>query len=124
MILIGGMFGALFSGIVADKMGRMKALYFIDSIYLLGTLICVLALDYWMMICGRFIVGIACGLASMIVSIIITEIAPSDIRGTVGVLNQFFNTFGALVALVVVAIFQHMKGDSLKWRYLLFLFII
>lgn len=63
VILIGGLSGSLVSGIVSDKFGRMKALLFVDLVYVVGSLLSAFSYNYWMLVAARFVVGVAAGMA-------------------------------------------------------------
>ncbi|KAG5623624.1 hypothetical protein H5410_008842 [Solanum commersonii] len=65
------------------------------------------------MIIGRLLTGIGIGISSAIVPLYISEISPTEIRGTLGTVNQLFICIGILVALVVGL---PLSGNPSWWR--------
>ncbi|KAK3036563.1 hypothetical protein RJ639_031004 [Escallonia herrerae] len=65
------------------------------------------------MILGRFLAGIGIGISSAIVPLYISEISPTEIRGTLGSINQLFICVGILAALVAGL---PLAGNPLWWR--------
>lgn len=53
-----------------------------------------------MLIIGRFIVGVFCGLSTGFVPMYISEVSPTTLRGAFGTLNQLGIVVGILVAQV------------------------
>ncbi len=49
---------------------------------------------YEMLIVGRVLIGLACGLFTGLVPLYVTEIAPVNIRGGMGTFNQLAVTSG------------------------------
>lgn len=56
---------------------------------------------YFIFWVARFLAGLAVGAATAVVPTYLAEIAPSEIRGAIGVSNQFTVCFGILVTSVV-----------------------
>mmetsp|Transcript_42364 Transcript_42364/g.51608 ORF Transcript_42364/g.51608 Transcript_42364/m.51608 type:complete len:670 (-) Transcript_42364:299-2308(-) len=111
---IGGPFGAMIAGALADKRGRRGALLIDTWTFLLGGVIQTCALDMFSLIISRFIIGFACGLSSVLVPIYLGELAPPTLRGMLGTLTQF-----ALVIGIMVANFMAFPFATLKlWRCL------
>eukprot|EP00957_Ditylum_brightwellii_P142441 10852383-Ditylum_brightwellii.AAC.1 len=78
---IGGPFGAMAAGKLADSQGR-KGAFLIDMwIFLVGGLLQTLAIDMYMIIAARFIVGFGSGFCSVLVPIYLGELAPPNLRG-------------------------------------------
>ncbi|GER35575.1 major facilitator superfamily protein [Striga asiatica] len=65
------------------------------------------------MIVGRLLAGIGIGISSAIVPLYISEISPTEIRGTLGSVNQLFICIGILAALVAGL---PLAGNPLWWR--------
>lgn len=53
-----------------------------------------------MLILGRFIIGVFCGLCTGFVPMYISEVSPTSVRGAFGTLNQLGIVVGILVAQV------------------------
>ena len=120
---MGALIGALVAGKIADKIGRNKSLLLNDIVYAVGTLVCVIAPDFIVLVIGRFVVGLGVGLASLLVPLFITEISPKEIRGSIGVLNQLFITVGILAAFIVNFAFAKTPVNY-NWRVMFGLAII
>ena len=71
----------------------------------------------WMLVAGRFFVGVYVGLAAGLVPTYISEISPKQWRGAIGVLNQLFMTLGILVAQIFGL--EGVLGSSGLWPLLL-----
>ena len=80
-VLVGAFVGAIFSGRLADRFGRKRMLIFDALIFIIGTTITSVAPSIAWIIVGRFVVGIAIGIASYIAPLYISEIAPAKSRG-------------------------------------------
>ena len=112
ILLIGAMIGALSAGRLADRTGRRRALVFEGVVFAFGTLIAAAAVDYWMLLAGRLVLGLAIGGASATVPIYLSELSPDAIRGRTLSFNQLFITGGILIAYLVNLVFAG-AGD---WR--------
>ncbi|XP_008562149.1 PREDICTED: solute carrier family 2, facilitated glucose transporter member 3-like [Galeopterus variegatus] len=74
---------------------------------------CKLAKSFEMLILGRLVIGIFCGLCTGFVPMYIGEISPAALRGAFGTLNQLGIVIGILVAqaiLIFVAFFEVGTG--------------
>ncbi|KAL8248854.1 hypothetical protein R6Q59_005722 [Mikania micrantha] len=92
--------GSFTGGSLADHFGRTKT-FVLDAIPLtIGAILCATAKNVETMIIGRLLCGIGIGISSAIVPLYISEISPTEIRGTLGSINQLFICIGILAALV------------------------
>lgn len=111
--LAGATFGSFTGGTLADKFGRTKS-FILDAIPLtIGAYLCSSAQSVETMIIGRLLAGIGIGISSAIVPLYISEISPTEIRGTLGSVNQLFICVGILAALVAGL---PLAGNPLWWR--------
>ena len=122
-VLIGGLIGALTSGMIADKIGRERTLIIDEIISLISCLGCALTPWLWLLIVSRIVLGLAAGAASVIVPLFVVEIAPSQIRGGVGVLSQLLLTIGIFFAYASGTGFLKIP-EKYGWRCMLGLPII
>jgi sugar porter (SP) family MFS transporter len=97
-VLIGAIIGAILGGVFADRIGRRWSIIGGAAAFIIGTLIATLAADEFVLILGRIVVGMAIGVASFIVPMYISELAPPQARGAMASLNQVGLTLGILVA--------------------------
>ncbi|KAK6798180.1 hypothetical protein RDI58_005882 [Solanum bulbocastanum] len=112
-VLAGAFVGSFTGGVLADKFGRTKT-FILDAIPLsVGAFLCTTAQSVQAMIIGRLLTGIGIGISSAIVPLYISEISPTEIRGTLGTVNQLFICIGILVALVVGL---PLSGNPSWWR--------
>ncbi|CAH9105565.1 unnamed protein product [Cuscuta europaea] len=111
--LAGATFGSFTGGTLADKFGRTKS-FILDAIPLaIGAYLCATAQSVETMIVGRLLAGLGIGISSAIVPLYISEISPTEIRGTLGSVNQLFICVGILAALVAGL---PLAGNPLWWR--------
>ncbi|WP_345374945.1 sugar porter family MFS transporter [Frondihabitans cladoniiphilus] len=115
ILLIGAALGAVLGGRVADALGRRMALIVAGIVFIVGTAGSALALDYGVLIGSRAVLGIAVGIASIIVPLYISEMAPSSVRGRLVSLNTLMIVTGQLVAYIVNA----LLAPSGAWRWML-----
>ncbi|GFZ18934.1 plastidic GLC translocator [Actinidia rufa] len=112
-LLAGATVGSFTGGALADKFGRTKT-FILDAIPLaVGAFLCATAKSVQTMIIGRLLAGIGIGISSAIVPLYISEISPTEIRGTLGSVNQLFICIGILAALVAGL---PLAGNPLWWR--------
>ena len=87
---------------------------------MIGALLQALATGLWLMLLGRLIVGVACGGCTVVVPLYLGEIAPANLRGSLGTMNQFATVIGILVAVVI----GRPLGTAEQWRYLVGLVLL
>ena len=114
-LLIGAMVGAMACGPLSDRFGRRVVLLIAALIFTVGALVAALAPGVVTLVGGRLILGLAVGLASVVVPLYIAEMAPPDIRGALVTLNQLMITVGILLAYGVNAAIAPFEG----WRWAL-----
>ncbi|GJJ67677.1 MFS transporter, SP family, sugar:H+ symporter [Entomortierella parvispora] len=93
----GSFFGALLAGNLSDRISRRRTIMLAASIWIVGSIIQCASVSVAMLIVGRIINGIAVGLASMVVPIYQSEIAPKEIRGRIVSMQQWAITWGILI---------------------------
>lgn len=111
---LGGPFGAIAGGQLADQRGRRGALLIGTWTFLVGGLAQTLALDMLTIMVARFVIGFASGFSSVLVPIYLGEMAPPTLRGMLGTVTQFALVIGILVADLLAFPLAH-EG---KWRFL------
>src|ERR1017187_6000760 len=100
-VLLGAAAGALGSGRMADRYGRLPAMRAAAVLFLIGAVGSGLASSLVMLVVFRVIGGVAVGIASVIAPTYIAEIAPARIRGRLGSLQQLAIVTGIFLALLV-----------------------
>jgi SP family arabinose:H+ symporter-like MFS transporter len=96
--LAGCIVGVIISGNLSDRLGRKKLLYMAALLFLLAALGCAFLSDLSWIIAARILGGVAVGIASSIVPLYLSEIAPDDKRGRLVTYYQLAVTIGILVA--------------------------
>ncbi|KAL7607929.1 hypothetical protein Lser_V15G12517 [Lactuca serriola] len=120
-LLAGATVGSFTGGSLADHFGRTKT-FILDAIPLtIGSILCATATNVETLILGRLLCGIGIGISSAIVPLYISEISPTEIRGTLGSINQLFICIGILAALVAGL---PLAGNPLWWRTMFGLSVI
>jgi MFS family permease len=99
--VFGAMVGALGSGPVADRQGRQRVLLAAGVVFTVGALGAGVATSIAMLVAFRLVLGLAVGIASVVVPLYLAEMAPSRDRGVVTSLNQYMIIVGVALAAAV-----------------------
>ncbi|MFM9272373.1 sugar porter family MFS transporter [Pseudarthrobacter sp. NKDBFgelt] len=119
-LLFGAAAGAIGGGKLSDVWGRRKTIILLAVMFLLGTLACVFAPTFEVMVLGRVILGLAVGGASTVVPVYLAELAPYEIRGSLAGRNELMIVVGQLAAFVINAIIGNVWAEfGGVWRYML-----
>jgi sugar porter (SP) family MFS transporter len=105
-VLIGAFLGAVLGGFLADRLGRKYSIIAGSALFILGTFIVIGSPGLPIFVVGRILIGVAIGIASFIVPMYISELAPERIRGTLVSFNQLFVTVGILISYGVDSYFS------------------
>ncbi|KAM0024964.1 putative major facilitator, sugar transporter, major facilitator superfamily [Helianthus debilis subsp. tardiflorus] len=116
MALVGAMIGAAGGGWINDAYGRKRATLLADVVFALGSFVMALAPDPYVLIFGRFLVGLGVGVASVTAPMYIAEAAPSEIRGGLVSTNVLMITGGQFLSYLVNLAFTEVPGT---WRWML-----
>ena len=114
-VLFGAVVGALFSGRLADRLGRKKMIIVNAVIFAVGAIGCGYAPSVGTLIAMRVLVGIAIGITSYVVPMYIAEISPVAHRGMLVTLNQLMITIGLLSSYIADYLFSN-NADPGSWR--------
>ncbi|EQC33098.1 hypothetical protein SDRG_09086 [Saprolegnia diclina VS20] len=112
--ILGAAIGAMGSGVPADKFGRKRSLFLNAIVIIVGGAVQAASTEVYLFSVGRFISGLASGAAINVANILITEISPTHMRGTLGTGIQIFIASGALL----VTTCHYFVGFSYGWRFL------
>lgn len=116
-VLIGAVIGAGTNGILADMFGRKKIIIATAIIFIVGSILCALAPNIYVLILSRILVGLAVGIVNFIVPLYLSEVAPKQMRGTLVSLYQWAITAGILFSYVINGAFA---SAVYNWRWMLF----
>jgi len=109
--------GALFGGIIADKMGRKPAIIFSDMLLIVGPAILWGASTIKYLFIGRLITGLGVGLSIMASNVFLAESSPINVRGAV------VATYQIMIAVGIVA--SYAAGLIINsWNWMLGLSLI
>ncbi|KAH0876956.1 hypothetical protein HID58_064350, partial [Brassica napus] len=110
ILTLGGLIGAIFSGKVADVLGRKRMMLFCEAFCVTGWLAIALAKDALWLDCGRLLLGIGIGLFSYVIPVYVAEIAPKHVRGSFVFANQLMQNCGIALFFII--------GNFVPWRLL------
>ena len=99
--LIGMALGAVLAGTVADKFGRKNVFAATVILYSVSTGLCAVAWSYESLLVFRFLVGFGLGGELPVAATLMSEYAPSHLRGRFIVLLESFWGVGWLVAALI-----------------------
>ncbi len=101
MVIVGAVVAAGVSGKLADYYGRRRLLLWVAVLFMLGSLITALADTVSFILLGRFILGLAIGVASYVAPLYISEIAAKQNRGALVIVNTVMVTGGIVVSYLI-----------------------
>ena len=93
---LGQLAGALFFGWLAERVGRLRALWFCIIVYATMNIVCIFAVDYPMLLICRFIQGIGIGGEVPVAGTYISEFAKAKGRGRFFLLYEMLFQLGLL----------------------------
>lgn len=125
IFLVGGAIGSLCGALIADRIGRKGSFMICNILFFIGSL-CFLSCrslhSIGLIILGRFIVGLASGLTTSTVPMYLSEIAPIELRGTMGVLCSMGVTGGVVVGQIMSL--NPIFGTDHLWHYALSFYVV
>jgi len=122
---IGGILGGAMTGVMANGLGRKGALLANNFLAIAAGLAMGLSKSLkmaYLLIAGRFIVGINCGLNAGLAPMYLNEISSNKIRGSIGSLYQLAITVTIMISQMVGL--EEVFGTAERWPYLFYLIII
>lgn len=117
--LIGSAIGAWFAGSLADRFGRKKVMLVAAGLFLVAAIGQAFPLGVYDLCLWRFIGGAGIGVASVMAPMYIAEIAPPQIRGRMGSLQQFAIVIGIFATGLVNFLVLNAAGGNARNEWLL-----
>jgi SP family galactose:H+ symporter-like MFS transporter len=114
-VTLGALFGALFAGSLADRLGRRITILLAAGLFTIGAAVEALAPGTAVLVVGRLVVGFGVGVASVAAPLYAAEQAPTHLRGRFVSTYQLAITIGIFIAYFVDQ--QLTNGDW--WRLML-----
>ena len=117
--LLGTIIGAMFSGILGDRLGGRESLRILAGCYILSALGCAFAWSWPSLLVFRFIGGLGIGGSSVLGPVYIAEIAPARWRGLMVGCFQINVVIGILVAYLSNYLIGLGGFGMNEWRWML-----
>ncbi|KAK1144168.1 solute carrier family 2, facilitated glucose transporter member 1-like [Acipenser oxyrinchus oxyrinchus] len=117
---VGGIFGSFSVGLFVNRFGRRNSMLFSNILAFIAAALMgfsKLGASWEMIIIGRFVVGLYCGLTTGFVPMYVGEISPTALRGALGTLHQLGIVIGILMAQVFGM--DVIMGNASLWPILL-----
>jgi sugar porter (SP) family MFS transporter len=124
--LIGSAVGAVVAGRLADRIGRVRAMWVAALLFLVQSFGVGLSVTLADFSAWRFVGGVAVGAASVLAPAYIAEVAPAHLRGRLGSLQQLAIVTGIFIALLVDFFVAFAAGGAARpwllglpaWRWM------
>ncbi|GAA5898566.1 uncharacterized protein JCM6883_003354 [Sporobolomyces salmoneus] len=89
---------------------------------MVGALLVTISHSFWMIVLGRVIIGLACGIATVVVPLYLQTVSPAAISGKIGILCQIAINVGILSAQAISIPFSTPGTEA--WRKIPFISIL
>ena len=131
-MLLGCAVGALFAGVLADKLGRKTLLIIASVFFIVSAWGSGIAANSYEFVFFRILGGLAVGAASVMAPAYISEIAPARIRGRLTSIQQIAiisGLFSAFVSNYFLAKYAGLSTDNLwlnyeAWRWMFWIELV
>ncbi|MBX7133523.1 MAG: MFS transporter [Fimbriimonadaceae bacterium] len=124
ILLLGWATGGILFGRVCDRIGRTKTLMLTMVLYALGTALCAIAPNIWVLMLFRIIASLGIGGEWAAGAAMVAEVVPEKRRVEAGALLYTSAPMGLFLATYVTYLMEHVAfpgQPTVSWRYV-FLF--
>ncbi|KAI0045874.1 hypothetical protein FA95DRAFT_1560753 [Auriscalpium vulgare] len=112
---LGCLFGALLSGVLADRLSRRSSIAIACAVFSIGSALQCWAYSLTQITIGRAIGGFGVGALSMLSPLYMAEISPPELRGSLMALEQFSIVLGCVVGFWTGFFTRNISGSA-SWR--------
>ncbi|GAA6020365.1 hypothetical protein JCM11491_000326 [Sporobolomyces phaffii] len=119
---LGGLASSVHSAKMIDSWGQKKTAERAACAMCVGALFVTIAHSFWLLTLGRVVIGLACGIATVLVPLYLQTVSPRAIAAKVGILCQISINLGILAAQGISIPFSTPGTE--KWRRISFLSVI
>jgi len=112
---LGALFGALASGILADRFSRRHSMFLACVVFCIGSGLQCGAGSLSHLVLGRAIGGFGVGALSMLSPLYMAEISPPEVRGSLMALEQFAIVLGVVLGFWTGFLTRSIEGSA-SWR--------
>ncbi|GAA5982089.1 hypothetical protein JCM5350_000640 [Sporobolomyces pararoseus] len=119
---LGGLVASLYAGEMIARSGQTQTAVKGAWSMLAGALLVTIAHSFWVLVLGRIIIGLACGIATVVVPLYLQSVSPPAVSGKIGILCQIAINVGILSAQAISIPFSTPGTEA--WRKISLLSII
>ncbi|KGN53156.1 hexose carrier protein HEX6 [Cucumis sativus] len=114
-LYLAGLIASFFASSMTKSLGRKPSILFSGVVFIAGAALGGAAMNVYMLILGRVLLGVGVGFANQAVPLYLSEMAPSNYRGAINNGFQFSVGIGALTANLINFGTQKIKSGN-GWR--------
>ncbi|KAJ6094927.1 hypothetical protein N7467_002440 [Penicillium canescens] len=121
LVYIGDAAGAALSFFINDRIGRLWSYRLYTSVWIVGQLVAIFSPGKAALYASRIISGLGIGSLSVIGSVSIVELAPTEIRGLLTAWYSVFMVMALMLAtFCVYGVQLHMEANRLQYQVVMF----
>jgi sugar porter (SP) family MFS transporter len=113
---IGTVLGCFIGGVIGQRLGSRNALRYSAALYIFAVVATVFSAGWPMLLCARFLAGVAIGTASVLGPVYITELSPALWRGRLVGAFQLNVVLGILVGYTSNYLVRLAHLGPVEWR--------
>lgn len=115
MVVIGQIVGALAAGVIANAIGRKRSTVLLTAGYAVCAILGACAVSLPMLLAARLLLGVAIGVAVVVVPVYVAESAPTAVRGSLLTAYQVTILGGIILGYLV----GYLLAGAHAWRWIL-----